>query len=317
MSQIYTNLAPAFLLILLGYLTTKTRYFKVEWSDGMTSFVHHIAVPALLFTVISRFSFYELLHPLMVLAFYSGVVLNFFLIITLLVIFFRKDQERASILTFSGGFGNTVLLGIPLAISVFGVEGSLPIYLIIAFHTPLLSLAQALLVGIFKKNNGSESRLQSILKELGRNPIILAVVFGVICNTLDLRLNEQVYLFLDKIAAVASTTALFAIGSSLCRFSLKESFLAVTALSVIKLLVFPALVAFLSLVVFSVPIELAKINIFMAALPTGITAYIMAHYYGKEQAISSGTILVTTFVSAFTIGAILTLFDSLVVVAQI
>ncbi len=50
---------------------------------------------------------------------------------------FGGPFERSAITGFGGGFGNTVLLGIPLVLTAFGDEANLPLFLMVAFHSTL------------------------------------------------------------------------------------------------------------------------------------------------------------------------------------
>src|SRR3546814_4575972 len=81
------------------------------------------------------------------------------------------------------GFSNTVMLGVPLVLTAFGDDATLPLFLIIACHSwQLLSVVtiQA------EAGNGTRDEMRrlpaNVLKGLVRNLIIIARAAGVLYN---------------------------------------------------------------------------------------------------------------------------------------
>ena len=57
MSEIFTDVLPVFLLILVGWVIVRTGLLKAEVGEAMSEFVFKIAVPLLLFQTIAEANF--------------------------------------------------------------------------------------------------------------------------------------------------------------------------------------------------------------------------------------------------------------------
>jgi predicted permease len=81
----------------------------------------------------------------------------------------------------------------------------------------------------------------------------------------------------------------------------------VGALTVLKLIVHPAITAVLAWYVFVLPPQIATIAIALAALPTGTGPFMITEFYARDGKVTAGTILATTLASVITLAAILSL----------
>ncbi len=301
MLHILTIVAPAFIIIFLGLGLTKIGYFKKSWGDGLSAFVHRISVPALMFTVTATADIRTIFNVKLLISFYSGAISNFIFIILILRYLLKKQMDSSIIHGFGASFSNAVLLGIPLAIAIFGVEGSSPIYSIISLHSPIMFSLLAIFIGWTRPTTSFIQKIKVVFLDLGRNPIIISLILGITCNILRVPLPETFIAFLRRIASISSIAALFAIGSTLTGFSLHKDVFTSSILVFFKLILFPAIVFGVAVKLFGLPLEIAKIAIFISALPSGVNGYIMAHYYGKGMEVNSATILLSTTLSIVSI----------------
>ena len=114
---------------------------------------------------------------------------------------------------------------------------------------------------------------------------------------------------LDQFAATlggaALPAALFALGANLSRFRLGHSLREAALLAVLKIVLQPVLVYLLAAYLFDLaPMSLA-VAVTMAALPTGINAYLFAARYETAVPEATSTILMSTLVSAVTLAVLL------------
>ena len=105
----------------------------------------------------------------------------------------------------------------------------------------------------------------------------------------------------DRLADVASTVALFAMGMSLRRYGLRGNIRAGLLLSAMKLLVQPALVLLLVHTVAPMPPIWAKIAVLASACPTGVNAYLVAARFKTGEALASNAITLSTGLAVFTV----------------
>ena len=116
--------------------------------------------------------------------------------------------------------------------------------------------------------------------------------------------------FLEMVGNAASPTALIGIGLLLAQRSLWQAMANrfVLALSFLKLVIHPLVTAVIALPILHMPRALALTAILIAAMPVGTGPFMMTGLYARDGAVTSGTILVSTVMSVFTITAILTFF---------
>ena len=92
---------------------------------------------------------------------------------------------------FTSTFPNTVLLGIPVVLMVFGEEATVPLFLIISLHSTLLLPVTTILIEIAKGRNASLSKVTgNALRGIATNPIIICLVSVIVIFLLDLLLPE-------------------------------------------------------------------------------------------------------------------------------
>src|SRR5205814_1477937 len=96
--------------------------------------------------------------------------------------------------------------------------------------------------GIAEGHLDARARALNVATGLVRNPIILGLLAGVAWRVLGLPLAGLPGILVDRLADVASTVALFAMGMSLWRYGLRGNIRAGLLLSALKLMVQPALV---------------------------------------------------------------------------
>ena len=137
-----------------------------------------------------------------------------------------------------------------------------------------------------------------------KNPMVMAVVAGLLWSALQLPTPAPVSEFLDLLAAAATPGALFAIGASLASKSAERLEIA-GWLSFCKLILHPALVALGLLIFFPVDTYSAVVVISAASLPVAGNVYILAQHYGAAAHRASAAIFISTVLSIVTVSPII------------
>jgi len=112
--------APLFVLVLAGYLFVRVSRWPSSASDALTRFVFSLALPALLFQLMSGLSRLPPVDGRLLLAFFGGCFIVFGIGRLLGRVLFRLDGVSQSVFALGGIFSNNVLLGVPYAKSVLG-----------------------------------------------------------------------------------------------------------------------------------------------------------------------------------------------------
>ncbi len=301
MTQIITIVLPVFGLIGIGYCVAWTRLLSVATGDALVDFVFTIAIPLLIFRTVTGADF-SAAAPWRIWVPYFGVfalmwIAGHFVVRRL----FGRDARAGLVAGVSAAYGNTVLVGIPLALAAYGSEGAVAVALIIAVHLPVMMTASALLIGRAEQADGVSNApvnlanaARSVAQNLLLSPIIIGIIAGVAWRLTGWHLGGVPGALVNRIADVASTLALFSMGMSLRKYGIRGNVAAGLVLSGLKLIVMPALVLVVTRYVFPLPPVWMKVAVIAAACPTGVNAFLVASRFRTGEALASNAITLST-----------------------
>ena len=296
--------APVFALIASGYAAVLFRFVTETAHKGISEFAFSIAIPALLFRTIVVSEFPDVSPYRMWGAYYGALAVTWIaaLALSALLRAGREDREDGVVFAIGSVYGNIVMLGIPLTLSALGNEAAGPMALILSVNTPLLWLCGILQMELVsRKRTGSAlSVIQPVLADLARNPLMLAIGFGVVWRFTGLGLNPVVDRTIELLAQAGSPAALIALGINLFRFEVKGEMSSVVVMSALKLLAMPA-AAFVLAKLLGLPPTAAGVVVLFAAMPTGANAYIFAVQYQRLVNPVSGAVALGTLLAAVTL----------------
>ena len=118
---------------------------------------------------------------------------------------------------FSTCFSNTVLLGIPLILTAFGDAASVPLFLLVSIHLPLLMLVGTLLMELAIRDPATSvgASLLRVGRGLSHNPIVIGIVLGGLLGLARVPLPGLLDAVLVLLGQAAVPCALFAMGMTL------------------------------------------------------------------------------------------------------
>ena len=301
---------PIFGLLMVGYITVMLGWFDQSAIRGLTRFVFDFAVPMLLLRTVSTAKLPEDIPWNFLASYYLATMLVLFSGLVITRIMYRITFSEQVVSAFSCSFSNTVLLGIPLVLLAFGDQGALPLFIIIGTHgfvmfplfTIMMEIGQigkAPLKTLFVKTSYG----------LITNPLVIGLLGGLGCNLLGITLWKP----LDEIAKLLGNAvtpgALFALGATLAGFRKKIQWKELPMVVLMKIIVHPLLVWLLAVIVFSLTETIwIQVLLILAALPTGVNPFLFASRYNAGQLLSSGAVFISTFISIFTLSALLSFF---------
>jgi hypothetical protein len=127
--------APLFVLIGVGYVLTRWGRWPLAAADTLTRFVFAIAIPTLLFRLMSEFAREPRVDARLLVAFFGGCFVVYAIARFAAFAIFRMDGTAQSVFAMGGIFANNVLLGLPLAKVTLG-EAALPaVSLVLVFNS--------------------------------------------------------------------------------------------------------------------------------------------------------------------------------------
>lgn len=287
MVDIIGLLLPIFAIIALGRAVVWLALIDAPRIRGISDFTYWIALPALLFGSIAEGKAPDLLGVAAV--YLAGCLLVFGLALLLARILLQMWLPQAAAFALTATYGSAIYFGIPIVSAAFGPSGLVLLLPIVALHSGiLLPLASALI------ENGTPSRTDSVLRgtlrNLLRNPIIIAIAVGFLWHA-GMPVSAPALAFFTLLGKAATPLALFCVGASLpttTSGSAREAALA----AVLKLAVLPAVIAAgaLSVGLSGLPVKIALIT---AAMPTGPNAFLLARRAPAFADTSALTVVIT------------------------
>jgi hypothetical protein len=277
---------------------------------GLTRFVFDFAVPMLLLRTVSTAKLPEEIPWNFLGSYYLGTMIVLFSGLVLTRITYRITFSEQVVSAFSCSFSNTVLLGIPLVLLAFGDQGALPLFIIIGTHGFVMFPLFTIMMEIGQIGKAPLKTLVSKTSYgLITNPLVIGLLGGLVCNLLGITLWKP----LDEIAKLLGNAvtpgALFALGATLAGFRKKIQWKELPLIVLMKIIVHPLLVWLLAVIVFGLTdVIWIQVLVILAALPTGVNPFLFASRYNAGQLLSSGAVFISTFISIFTLSALLSVF---------
>ena len=146
-----------------------------------------------------------------------------------------------------------------------------------------------------------------VVRGLVLNPLILSASCGLAWNALALPMPVALSTFLDLMGDTAGPCALFAMGLFLVGKPLRHGLGEVVWVSLVKLIVMPAVTWWLAFDVFVLDPFWARSAVLLAALPTGALVFVVAQRYEVYTQRAISAILINTVLSVITLSILLPL----------
>lgn len=298
--------APLFVLVAIGYALTRTGRWPMSASDALTRFVFAVAIPVLLFRLMSEFARTPRVDARLLVAYFGAGLVVYGIGRLVAVALFRMDGASQSVFALGGIFSNVVLLGLPLAKITLG-DAALPaVSLIVVFNALLLWTLATVSVEWARHGSFSLRGLSKTVVSVVLNPIVGSILLGTAYGFTGLGLP----VFIDQTMALLGTAAiplsLVALGMGLAGFGAAAGWRESAAMTVMKLVVHPLAVYAAARLLSLPPLETAAI-VLVAALPIGANVYLMSRQFGVMTGAVASAIVFTTVVAAVTTPIVLAL----------
>ncbi|RSK38112.1 AEC family transporter [Rhodovulum iodosum] len=294
---------PFFALIGLGYGAGRTRFFTPEATAYLTKFVFYFALSAMLFRFSANLSLAEVFDTRFVLA-YLAATGSVYLLATAVSFLRGRGVEEAAVESQCAVIGNVGFLGVPMLVLLLGEAAIGPVMMVLAADLIVFGSLIVILITGGRDGRMSPAILRTVGLGLLKNPMIVSIVLGLSWAALDLPFPTPLEEFVTLLGAAATPGALFAIGASLATKSAVRVYDA-ALLSLFKLVVHPAAVAFSALVLFDVAPYPAGVMIAAASLPVAGNVFILAQHYNVAPQRVSASILISTAASVLSVSAVI------------
>lgn len=282
-------LLPDFALILLGYALRRLMQLGEPFWIGLEKLVYFVLFPALLFHAIARTHIdFAATAPFVasgLAALCSGMLLGFLV----RPLFGTQTMSFAS--RYQCAYRFNSYIGLAVAASLYGEAGIAAMGILLGAAVPLANLASVWMLA----RHGNAG----VLREIVRNPLILATVAGLLFNLAGGALPAFAAQFLGRLSQASIALGLLAVGAALrLRGGAGQRFSSAYLLGV-KLLALPA-IAWAAAHLLGLSRVYFDVSVMFAALPVASSAYILAVRMGGDGAGVAWMISVSTLLAMLT-----------------
>jgi malonate transporter len=137
----------------------------------------------------------------------------------------------------------------------------------------------------------------------------MGLLAGLVANLAGVGLPAGLDRTVELLGSSAVPCALFAMGASLAGYPLFGDVAPAVLLGAVKLLLHPILVWILAVPVFGLEGIWVPVAVTMAAMPSGVNAYLFGARYNAAPGVAARTVLLSTLVSLGTISLVLLLLN--------
>ncbi len=301
------NLAlPFFGLIFIGFFSGKLMPIKKTGLAWLNFFIVYIALPPMLFRLIAKSPFENLVNWPYILGTTLSTYTVFLIVFIAATTFGRAGVSRAAMQASAASYGNVGYMGIPLMLAVFGEEAVIPATLILCFDSLLQFIIVPLLQAIGGHVRGGwPSTLKRIVVNVLLNPFILATGLGFIASWYQYAPPPAIDNMLRYMGNAAPACALFALGVTVALQPFRHIGWDLPFVTAAKLILHPVIVLITLLIMGGFSQTWIQVAVLMAALPTAANVFVMASHYDSYLDGTSSAILFNTLISLGTISVLL------------
>jgi predicted permease len=286
---------PLFLVMALGYLAQQLGAIHRDEVGRWNKVAFRYFMPALMFYNIYASDITRAIQPKVLLFAVGGVLLEF-AAATVFVVLTEQAPERRGV-KIQGMFrSNFVIIGLPLAMSLLKGADMGPVAILMAVIVPMFNVLAVIVLEVFRGNRPPLGRL---LRDIGKNPLILGSVVGVVFLLLHWRLPAPIENAVAQIAQMGSPLMLFLLGAFFRFDGLRRYRRDLIQVTLVRLVIAPGLLLtaayFLGIrdVVFA-----GLIGVFASA--TAANSFTMSQQMGGDAELAGDIVVVTSALCLFT-----------------
>ena len=303
--EIFLVISPVFILIILGNLLRRIGVPDLSFWHVSDKLIYWVLIPALLFHHVSQITLSSTM-----LANYAVVILSGLFVVTTLSfiagkLFGYTPQIWTSVM--QGAARHNAFIALAIAGSLFGNKGLALGAIFMVILIPVINIViVSTMTSTLNQEVGNNSRpsIFDVLFELIKNPFILAIATGLVISFVGAERIIIIHETTGLLGSAALPIMLLSIGANI---KIREISLTITPIiiaNVLKLLVFPIVVFFVSK---SMNLSLFEttIAVIFAAVPTAASSYSLAKQFGAETQLMTSIITIQVALSFITIPIIL------------
>lgn len=289
---------PVFVLMLLGMLFRKCGWIDEVFAAKMNRFTFMVPLPTLVFRDLASVHFEEVWDLKYIIFCFAATLLSI-IIASVVASFFGERKIRGEFIQASYR-SSAAILGIALIQNIYGTSGMAPLMFI--GSVPLYNVMAVVVLSIYatEANSFDSNLVKKSLVGIVRNPIIIAIVIGLLWSALEAPMPLILEKTVSNVAGMATPMGLITMGASFhMKDAMKKAKPTVVA-SFLKLIGFCALFLPLAILLGFRREGLVAILVMLGSATT-VSSFVMAENMGHEGVLSASVVMLTTLFSGFTL----------------
>ena len=288
---------PIFLVMCAGYLMKYKQLVDDQFIKQANFMVFYVALPIKIFYDASMTSVEEYFDIGFIIfvgivtvggAVFSWMVGNFFI----------RDPRQVGAFAQGAFRGNFLYIGFSLMENILGriaLKGPIAVAIIV----PLYNILSVIILTYAGKNKDKRISLSNTLKDIAKNPLIVAITAGILVSLLPVEIPLVIARTMNYFASVATPLALIAIGASFNFGHVAENLIPALLASSIKLIVLPLIAVFSAVSIGYSGEDIILIYV-LTGVPTATISFVMAAAMDADQDLASNIIMISTLLSVLT-----------------
>lgn len=293
------QVAVVFILIAVGFVLKKRKSLDEHGLKQFTEVLLMIVTPSVLIVSYQK-EFKPQLALMLLLAAGCSIFLHAIMVIISTLIFRKEETNNYRISIFSSASSNCGFMAIPLLTAVLGTDG-------VFFGSAYLAVFNIFYwtygICIFTGDAKSLS-----LKKAFLNPGVIGTVIGLLFFFTGTKLPKIVFDPLNYLAGLNTPVAMLILGSYLADVDFKKTLKkgSIYLVSLLRLIIFPVIAYFLTLVL-GLDKTASTAILLTSACPVATVSTLFAARFGLDAGYASELVSFTTVISILTIPLIMLL----------
>ena len=310
MIDLLNIVSSVFGYILFGFFVNKLQILPKKYIDYFDFTGFNILLPLALIIYFWQVSFPQINSIGLIISFFaSGIFISMTgFLISKQFLNFKTDDS--ALFGLASCFGNTVAMGIPLMYAVLGPINTIPYMILVFFHGIVHFSYTVIIIEVYRNRQKSIVEIfYQILLGIIKNIVLFGMIIGIILNYSNLIVPSIMKQPLDIFVNLALPMVLISLGLALGNFKIRENIYDAILLTILKNFIHPIIAFCLAHFILELDSLLVIIVTMAAALPSGSQSYYFAYRYNSLKAVVSSNVVLSTFVSFFTLSLLLVFFD--------
>jgi len=296
-STLLNPIFPICAVMLIGIFFAKCKLFDAPNAQAVNKFVFYVAMPALLFGLLTNNDFSQM-NMRLPLAYLLCEAVIFFCAFLISRFFLKRSIEESLLLAMAASFVNHAFFVLPIASILYGEKAAELITITIVLDNIVLFGGMTITMELLR--NRQESRFNTA-KKIFINPVIIAICMGCLVNFLHIDLHEGFHTYTGFVGKAAAPASMFALGIIIAAKIKRRIDVGALSITSLKLILFPSLI-WAATMWLDLPEGVSKRTLMLtSAGPCGAMPFVLAVQYRVNPNSIGLAIVYSTLFSLFTL----------------